>query len=332
MQRGRSGEPDIVRQRLARLARPAPASGPEPIVAPPEPVSAPEEVPEPVLAGAAAGRQQWGIGAPTPAATPRWLDPTSWDVEPDADDFALTDLGDEWDDDGQHDEPGHRWQTLPPAAIALVGVGVVAALIAAYLALRAPANPVPVVDFPASAGPTASRSPREPAKPPVAADPIVVSVVGLVHRPGLVRMPPQSRVADAIRRAGGHLAGADLLSLNLARPLRDGDQVIVGLARGPGRPGLRSAVIGVDGAPSAPGAPADAGPGTAAPSGGKIDLNTATEQQLDGLPGVGPVTAKAIVDWRTAHGRFTSVDQLTEVDGIGPARLQRLRDLVTVGS
>ncbi|MFT4201683.1 ComEA family DNA-binding protein, partial [Gordonia sp. (in: high G+C Gram-positive bacteria)] len=81
-------------------------------------------------------------------------------------------------------------------------------------------------------------------------------------------------------------------------------------------------------APQGPGAPPAGTPGAAT---GKVDLNTASADQLDALPGVGPVTAKAIIDWRTAHGRFTSVDQLAEVDGIGPARLARLRDLVTAG-
>ena len=94
----------------------------------------------------------------------------------------------------------------------------------------------------------------------------------------------------------------------------------------------RSTVIGIDGNSSGPppvagpGSPTDGGPG----SGGKVDLNTATLEQLDALPGVGPVTATAIVEWRSTHGAFASVDQLAEVDGIGPARLQRLRALVTV--
>jgi competence protein ComEA len=97
---------------------------------------------------------------------------------------------------------------------------------------------------------------------------------------------------------------------------------------------MRSAVVGAEGAAPAPGP--SAGPGSpppassAAEAGGRVNLNTATETELDALPGVGPVTAKAILDWRERNGRFTSVDQLAEVDGIGPARLARLRDLVTV--
>ena len=194
---------------------------------------------------------------------------------------------------------------------------------------RAPAAPTSV-DGPVPQG--ESGGPVAPAR-------IVVSVVGLVRRPGLVRLRPQSRVAEAVAAAGGPTSGADMVSLNLARPLRDGDQVVVGLAAAPGRAGLRSAVIGVN--ETATGPPASGGPSQGGPSpggatdagstGGKIDLNTATAEQLDALPGVGPVTAKAIVDWRTSNGGFSSVDQLAEVDGIGPARLQRLRGLVTVG-
>jgi len=135
-------------------------------------------------------------------------------------------------------------------------------------------------------------------------------------------------VADAITAAGGPRDGADLTGLNLAQRVQDGDQILVGAAAPTGDgPRLGSATISAGGAGGAAGTAAGAPvPGTA----GKIDLNTATEAQLDALPGVGPVTARAILAWRTANGRFTAVDQLAEVDGIGPARLARLRELVTV--
>ncbi|KAF0845844.1 competence protein ComEA [Nocardia caishijiensis] len=161
---------------------------------------------------------------------------------------------------------------------------------------------------------------------------LVVSVVGLVHRAGLHRLPGGARVADAIEMAGGVREGADLAGLNLAQRLTDGDQVLVGAA-GPqaGQPVQGSAMISAAGGP--PGAnPSSAGGGSGPGAAGgtaRIDLNSATEAELDALPGVGPVTAKAIITWRTTNGPFTDVAQLGEVNGIGPARLARLRDLVT---
>jgi competence protein ComEA len=351
----RTVEPALVRQRLERLAAP---SVPSVSVDDVEPDSWADPEPD----AGEDGRDDAGAAEPPGAgiSTPRWLDPAGWsdpDSRESADAFSLADLADrdggeyggeaadEWHGDG----PRHRLIPAPPAAVALVGVGVLATLVAAFFALRAPSDTVPVVAFPPSAGPTVPGSatptsvdgpvpPRESGGPEAPAR-IVVSVVGLVRRPGLVRLRSQSRVAEAVAAAGGPTPGADMVSLNLARPLRDGDQVVVGLAAAPGRAGLRSAVIGVNETatgPQAPGGPSQGGPSPghaadAGPAGGKIDLNTATAEQLDALPGVGPVTAKAIVDWRTSNGGFSSVDQLAEVDGIGPARLQRLRGLVTVG-
>jgi competence protein ComEA len=150
------------------------------------------------------------------------------------------------------------------------------------------------------------------AAPSGSSDLVAVHVTGRVRRPGLVRLPAGSRVHDAIRAAGGATAGADLEAVNLARKLADGEQVRV---PGPG-----------DTAPQAP-PDAAASPGTtpAAP----IDLNTATVEQLDTLPGVGEVTAGRIVAYRTAHP-FTTVDELLEVPGIGQRRFDQLKDLVTV--
>ena len=156
----------------------------------------------------------------------------------------------------------------------------------------------------------------------------MVSVVGLVKTPGLVTLTPGARVDDAVSAAGGALDGADTVGLNLARRLADGEQVVVGLAPAPGEPAaLGSSVGGVR--PAGDTAKAPAG-GSTQPSGAPLDLNTATAEQLDALPGVGPVTAAAIVAWRAENGAFTSVDQLGDVDGIGPARLDRLRALVRV--
>lgn len=136
---------------------------------------------------------------------------------------------------------------------------------------------------------------------------IVVSVVGRVAHPGLVTVPDGARVADALQAAGGPLPGVDVSTVNIARRLADGEQISVGV----------------------PAPPDDPGPGgTAHPE--KLDLNTASLSQLDTLPGVGSVTAQRILDWRTKHGRFTSLDQLREVDGIGPARFAQLKALVSV--
>lgn len=252
-------------------------------------------------------------------------------LDEDAGDFGIADL-DAPDPDAA---PRHRVLPAPPAALALVVVGILAVVVAAVLFVRgAPADIGPVA-FPSSAGPTAPT-----AKPTggstvrssaAESTTLVISVVGLVRRPGLVKLPPQARVADAITAAGGARPGADLLSLNLARPLHDGDQIIVGLSGDGNRAALRSAVIGVDDAPvTGQGGPAPRTGSASNTPAGKVNLNTATEAELDALPGVGPVTAAAIIEWRNRNGRFASVDQLAEVDGIGPGRLAKLRDRVVV--
>jgi competence protein ComEA len=136
---------------------------------------------------------------------------------------------------------------------------------------------------------------------------VFVHVVGAVRRPGLYRLTDGARVADALRRAGGTTRKAQLELVNLAARLADGEQVVVP------RRGSNGAVMGSE-----------------APAGqsGPLHLNTATLEQLDSLPGVGPVTAQKILDWRQAHGAFGSVDELDAIPGIGPARLGQLRELV----
>ncbi|SKU41130.1 comEA protein [Mycobacteroides abscessus subsp. abscessus] len=111
----------------------------------------------------------------------------------------------------------------------------------------------------------------------------------------------------------------------MARPVADGDQIVVGLAPVPGQPvGMASSIVAAGQTPA--GSTGRKGPG--AP--GRVNLNTATESELDALPGVGPVMAASIVRWRSEHGKFTSIDQLAEVDGIGPSRLDKLRDFVVL--
>ena len=143
-----------------------------------------------------------------------------------------------------------------------------------------------------------------------AAGALYVDVVGAVRQPGLYRLPAGSRVADAVNRAGGPTRRAQLELVNLAAPVADGEQVAVP------RRGAAAAV-----------APGGAASGSAATA-GPVHLNTATPEQLDSLPGIGPVTAQKILDYRQKHGAFSSVDELDAVPGIGPARLDELRDLV----
>ncbi len=138
-----------------------------------------------------------------------------------------------------------------------------------------------------------------------------------------------ARIADAVSAAGGALDGADLIGLNMARRVADGEQIIVGIAAPPGEPTTMGSSVASEPS-SAPASGDSTTTGSASAPAASVDLNSATEEQLDGLPGVGPVTAAAIVAWRTANGSFTNVDQLAEVDGIGPARLEKLRAQVHV--
>ncbi len=172
------------------------------------------------------------------------------------------------------------------------------------------------------AGTGAAREPEvvAPLEPVAAAAPqrLVVHVVGAVRRPGLYRLRDGARVADAVRRAGGASAKADLGGLNLAAPLVDGAQVLV-----PARVSVASGGVTDGVGRTSPPSAVGAGPTQ------KLSLSSATAEQLDELPGVGPVTAQKILDYRAEHGFIRSVDDLDAVPGIGPARIEQLRDLVT---
>jgi competence protein ComEA len=148
---------------------------------------------------------------------------------------------------------------------------------------------------------------------------VTVHVVGEVQRPGVVELPTGSRVGDAVARAGGALRGGDLGAVNLARVLVDGEQIRVP------KPGESVPAAGASGGTSG----GDGGSASST-SDGLVNLNTATTAQLEELPGVGPVLAQRIVDWRTEHGRFTSVDELAEVSGIGEKMFAQLQPKVTV--
>lgn len=158
---------------------------------------------------------------------------------------------------------------------------------------------------PGGGGPQES---REPSHPDRATGPeLVVHVIGEVVRPGVIHLADGARVEDAVEAAGGATVEADLSAINLARLVVDGEQILVP-------------------------APGEAVPASvqAGESSGPLDLNQADADALDGLPGIGPVLAERIVAWRVEHGRFSSVDELAEVSGIGPALLSDLRDLVRV--
>jgi competence protein ComEA len=206
--------------------------------------------------------------------------------------------------------------------VALVVAAVVA--VAAWWVIRAAPRSEPVQlaqerVFPPLAESTAGATPAPTGAPiaqtgtvPTAAESlVVVDVAGKVRHPGIVELPAGSRVVDALRAAGGARRAVDTSALNLARLLVDGEQI----------------VVGVD-VPAVPPASTETGSATEAIT--PVDLNTATLEQLDTLPGVGPVTAQAILDWRTENGSFTSVDELLEVSGIGDATLADIEAYVYV--
>ena len=219
--------------------------------------------------------------------------------------------------------------------LVLLALVVAAALaVAAWLVLGRQASPQPLAPVTSLAGeasapastpastPASSPSPgaeaaggsAAPGASPVSGGPVTgevtVDVAGKVQRPGIAVLPAGSRVVDAIEAAGGARPRVDLSSLNLARLLVDGEQVLVGVP--------------------APAPPAPAAVGSAPAGGALVNLNTADAAALDTLPGVGPVTAEAILSWRSEHGGFTAVDELIEVDGIGDATLAEIAPHVTV--
>ena len=206
-------------------------------------------------------------------------------------------------------DPGVR------GALALAGLALMAAIVAMVMAWSGGATPsarqpvaalkVAVPALSASASPIPSVSAQSTG--------VVVDVGGKVRHPGLVKLAAGARVADAVAAAGGVLPGTSTAGMSLARKLVDGEQLLVG------QPSV--AVV-------PQGAPVSGSSEVAA--GALVDLNTATEADLDALPGIGPVLAQRILDWRTQHGTFTSVDQLHEVSGVGEAKFANLSPLVRV--
>ncbi|HEY3925187.1 MAG TPA: ComEA family DNA-binding protein [Acidothermaceae bacterium] len=188
-------------------------------------------------------------------------------------------------------------------------------------------------------GSGSARSPTESASPtggfapvgvvpssspsPSKASELVVDVVGKVAKPGVFTLPPGSRIVDAIAAAGGALPHTDLTALDLARKLSDGQEIFVGVAPPSGSAAMSAGgVVGDD---------TDVGGDTSAVSTDPVvDINSATQAELETLPGVGAVTAQKILAWRTQHGRFTSVTQLQQVSGVGPAKYAVLAGRVKV--
>lgn len=201
-----------------------------------------------------------------------------------------------------------------PAAV--VGVSVLVAVVVAALLVwgrdRAERPPAPAAQLPRAVRVTTSRPPSPP---------LVVHVAGAVLRPGLIESVEGARVSDVVAAAGGLRPDADVSRLNLAARVADGSRLYVP-AVGEGAP---PSPLSVEGSPGvAPGS------GSRSAADGPVDLNTATEKQLDELPGVGPATAAAIIAYRSRAGRFATVEDLAEVRGIGPAKLEALRPLVRV--
>ena len=181
-------------------------------------------------------------------------------------------------------------------------IGIFVGLIAAglmYLTARAPqGQPVELLSSPTP-------------------EPIVVYVTGAVNRPGVYRLPLDSRLVDAVQQAGGFLAGADFSQVNLADKLKDGAQIVI---PGSGEIPTPQLTIGGDGLLVTP----------TPPAGQPVNLNTATADQLDQLPGIGPTAAQKIVEYRTANGPFTVLEDLLKVPGIGPSTLEEIRGLVKI--
>jgi competence protein ComEA len=240
---------------------------------------------------------------------------------------------------GRHARPGGpgglaTWvqDQVPPSLRGRVGLGrgpvllvvlvvAVACVVTGVAVMRMGGGSDPVSPAPTarsaplvSTAPGSSPSGWSSASPASASRTVTVDVAGKVRRPGVRTLPVGSRVVDALRRAGGARGGVDLTGLNLARVLVDGEQILVGRA-----------------AAAVPGGLAGSSSASAPPATGSlVNLNTATEEQLDTLPGVGPVTAQKILQWRAAHGAFSAVDELLEVDGIGEKTLADLAPLVTL--
>jgi len=216
---------------------------------------------------------------------------------------------------------GWSWFRSRPEAVAAVPA--VATAQAGQAATVPPSGSTPSPSGgPGGAGSAGGGGPGASPGPSASTEGPVVHVLGAVAHPGLVRLRAGARVQDALRAAGGLRRDAAPDELNLAQPLADGVQVVVGTRRHP--EGEVRAAGSTTGGSGSGGPGADGSAGSAAGAGVSVDLNAAGAEQLETLPGVGPVTAQKILDWRQQHGRFSRVDELQEVDGIGPKTYARI--------
>lgn len=299
--RSADDDPTCVRTRLESLfRRAAPATGD-----PPGTPDSPDEsgVPSrPATHGGRSASGSPGPAGPAPAGADRGVG------------LLTGSLAGRWPN--ARIDPGRR------GILALLAVALAVAVLVGALVWRArPAvepAPTSLVARSDPTAPTGRTGPTnsDPAPTATPGDRIVVAVVGRVRHPGIVTLTRGARVIDAIRAAGGLSPGADPGLLNLARRLGDGEQVVVD--------------VPTPGAMVAAGSEVRGAQPDGAASGGMVNLNTATAAELVALPGIGPVTAQRILDWRSAHGQFTSVAQLGQVSGIGPAKLAQIRGRVTV--
>lgn len=247
------------------------------------------------------GSAQWGTDSTT--FGPRRA--SSGPAGPVPRDDVVQDEIDDWADVAPHRSFGRAHLGV------VIGLLLVGLVCAGWAVLRA--RPVAIASPPivrstatqATTGPSSGVAPRSAA--PTAA-PIMVHVLGAVKKPGVVTLPERSRVSDAIEAAGGLQRGAEPGELNLAQVLTDGQQIVIGTKKQPSGE-VRDGSGGTQ--PSG-------GHESASGTGAEVNLNTATQSQLEELPGVGPVTAGKIVAWREEHGRFSRVEELQEIDGIGP--------------